>query len=80
MAKPEADRRDVDESQEALGDLVVVGCDVAGVVDVVKALLDEVPQPAELAVEGVAQFPGFPHGDDRNHIAQFHVLSMLSKL
>lgn len=35
MAEPEADRRDVDEAQEAFGGLVVAGGDATGILELV---------------------------------------------
>ena len=59
MAKPEADRRDVDEAQEALGALVVARSHAAGVLELVEAALDEVAQPVEDTVHGHTLFAGF---------------------
>ena len=72
MAEPEADRRYVDEAQEAFGGLVVTGGYPSCVLELVQAPLDEVAQSVELAVNGHAQFPGFPHGDHRHDVARFH--------
>lgn len=44
MAEPEADRRDVDEAEEAFGGLVVAGCDTAGVLELVETPFDEISQ------------------------------------
>jgi len=72
MAEPEADRRYIDEAQEAFGGLVVAGCDAAGVLQPVEAPLDEVARPVEGAIHGNAQLAGVAHGDDRHHIARLH--------
>ena len=47
MAQPKADRRDVDEAEEALCSLVVTGGDTAGVFQLVEAPFDQVAQPVE---------------------------------
>ena len=47
MAEPEADRRDVDEVEEAFGGFVLAGGDTTGVLEFVEAALDEVSQPVE---------------------------------
>ena len=52
MAEPEADRRDVDEAQEAFGGLVVAGGDATGILELVEAPLDEIAQAIEPAVNG----------------------------
>ncbi len=72
MAEPEADRCNVDEAQEALGGLVVAGCDASGVLEFVEAPLDKVAQPVEGAVDGHAQLAGLAHRDHRHHVARLH--------
>jgi hypothetical protein len=47
MAKPEADRGDVDEPEEAFGGLVVADVDAAGVLEFVEAALNEVAPAVE---------------------------------
>lgn len=39
MAEPEADRRDVDEAQEALGGFVIAGRDTMGILELVEVPL-----------------------------------------
>ena len=78
MAEPEADRRDVDEAQEAFSSLVVAGGDATGILELVEALRDEIVQAIEPAVDGDPQLPSFAHGDDRHHVAHSIVLRMLS--
>ena len=55
MAEPEADRRDVDEAQEALCGLVIAGGDTTGILELVEAPLDQVSQPVERAVDADAR-------------------------
>lgn len=40
MPEPEADRRDVDEAQEALCGLVIAGSDTTGILELVETQLD----------------------------------------
>ena len=54
MAEPEADRRDVDEAQEALGSLVVAGGDTPGVLQLVEAPFDQVAQTIQGPVDADA--------------------------
>ena len=63
MAEPEADRRDVDEAQEALCGFVVAGGDAAGILQLVEAALYQVAQPVECPVHANALPAGLPHGD-----------------
>jgi len=72
MAEPEADRRDVDEAQEAFGGLVVAGGDATGVLQLVEAALDEVAQFVEPAIHGNSELAGLAHWDDRYHVARLH--------
>jgi hypothetical protein len=51
MAETEADQLDVDEAQEAFGSLVVAGGDSTGILELVEAPLDEIPQAIEPAVD-----------------------------
>lgn len=72
MAEPEADRRDVDEAEEAFGGLVIAGGDASGVLQLVEAPLDQVAPPIELAVDGDVQLSALPHRYDRHDVACFH--------
>ena len=47
MTDPKPDRRDVDETEEALRSLVVTGGDTAGVLQLVEAPFDQGSQPVE---------------------------------
>ncbi len=58
MAEPKADRRDVDEAEEALGGLVMACGDAAGVLQLVEAPLDHVAQRVDGHVDGIAQGVG----------------------
>lgn len=73
MTEAKADRRDIDEAQEALSRLVVARCDPPGVLELVKAPLDQVAQAIERTVHPDAFLAGFAHRDDRHHIALFHL-------
>lgn len=55
MAQQDADRGNVDEAEEAFRCFVVACCDAAGVLELVEAQLDQVPQQVERAVDGHAQ-------------------------
>lgn len=52
MARSEADRRYVDEAQEALRSLVVAGSDEAGVLQLFEAPFDQVAQTTQGPVGG----------------------------
>lgn len=80
MAEPEADRRYVDEAQEALGCLVVMSGNAAGILQLVEAALDEVAEPVERAVNGHAQLAGFSHRDHGYDVARFHGFSNLVRV
>ena len=80
MTQPEADGRDVDETQEAFGGLVVAGGDAAGVFQPVEAAFDEVAQPVEGAIHRHPQLAGFPHGDHRQHVARLHGLANIVRI
>lgn len=71
MVEPEADRRHVDEAQEALGGLVVAGGNAVGVLELVESALDKVAQPVERAIHGHVGLAGFPHRDDRDDVSRF---------
>ena len=55
MAQQDADRGDIDEAEDAFCCFVVECWDAASVLDLVEALLDQVPQQVERAVDGHAQ-------------------------
>lgn len=55
MAQPDADRGNVDEAEEAFRCFVVACFNAAGVLELVEAPLDQVPQQVERAVDGHAQ-------------------------
>jgi len=74
MAKPKADRRDVDGAQETLSRLVVACCDASGVLELIEAPLDQVAQARERPVHADAFLAGFAHRDDWQNIACIHVL------
>lgn len=80
MAEPQADRRDVDEAEEAFGSLVVTCGDTAGVLHLVEAALDEVAQAVEGAIHGDAQLAGLAHRDDRHDVARLHGFSNLVRV
>jgi hypothetical protein len=80
MAKPEADRGDVDEAQEALRGFVVAGGDAAGVFELVEASLDEVALPVKATVHSHAQLAGLAHRDHRHDVARLHDLSNLVRV
>jgi hypothetical protein len=79
MAEPEADRRDVDEAQEAFGRFVITGGDAPSFFQFIEAPLDEVAQSVELAVNSHAQFRGFSHRDCRHNIASFHGFAKVAR-
>jgi|CXWK01.1.fsa_nt_gi hypothetical protein len=79
MAKPEADRRCVEEAQEALGCLVVTGSHAAGALQLVEAALDKSPQPVEGAVHRHAQLAGPAHWDNRHDVARLNGFANLRK-
>ena len=65
MAEPEADRCDVDESEEAFGGLVVAGGDAAEVLDPAEGILDEVAPAVALLIIVDGALAIAPAGDDR---------------
>ena len=48
MADPETDRRDVNEAEEAFRRLVVASRDTPGVLELVEATFDQIPQAIQL--------------------------------
>ena len=64
------DRCNVNETQEALGGLVVAGGDAAGVLEFIEAALDEVALLVECAVHCHAQLVGLTHRDHRHDVAR----------
>lgn len=80
MADPEAERRYVDEAQEALGSLVVAGCDGTCVLQLFEAALDEVSQPVEHAVDRDTEPAELAHCDDWHDVARLHGFANLARV
>jgi len=72
MAEPEADRRDVDETQEAFCSLVVARCDTPSIFELIEASFDQIAETIQRAVHADAHFPGFPHGYLSQNITGIH--------
>ena len=79
MAKPEADRRCVDEAQEAFGGLVVAGGDTAGILELIEAPLDNVPQSVEPAIDSDTEPARFAFGTTGRMLRASMVLRTLSE-
>ena len=77
MADPETDRRDVNEAEEAFRRLVVASRDTPGVLELVEATFDQIPQAIQRAIDTNPLLAGLAHRYHGQDVARLHAFSDL---